>query len=311
MRFFKIAVGALLYAMLASATAGTQVYFHKFYSGKIAGKYAFTMDLKNIDGKLSGLYRYAGKTDQLYLNGSVDAAGAVKMDELSSSKISGHFAGTMAGTGLSGTWTSADGGKTLPFAASQTSEVLIGSKKEILAKTIGDYMLTNIEGSGGANGMWETWKQKGKWGANISGISGGMRTATAVALNRNDIRLLDSMTIRVDPEFGVRLLASGKTVMAIPYREQGMQIELSHAASRDIDQLQQLKPDTTVLDEHLYLLAKSGVDYSSAIHGNFEGAVGGVVIVSYAITDDTFGVTFYPDECCGESSFTFARRPKR
>ncbi|MES2016378.1 MAG: hypothetical protein V4484_07765 [Pseudomonadota bacterium] len=184
-------------------------------------------------------------------------------------------------------------------------------KHEILAKAVGDYKLTTISGSGGANGMWETWKQNGKWGASASGMTGDMRTGTDIALDRNDMRLLDSLTIRVDPGLGVRFLAGARTLLAIPYRDDGMHIEVNQVETRDVYQLNQLTPDTTVLDDHLYLLARDGVDYSPTIHGNFVAAAGNLVIVSYLPQQHTFELTFYPDDCCGASTYTFARRPTR
>jgi hypothetical protein len=192
----------------ACAPAGPG-YFHKYYSGKIADKYAFRMDLKCQDGALTGSYRYTGKDLPIYLQGKADA-GSFSMQESYgyAGKTSGVFTGTLAGTRISGTWKSGDGKKTLQFAAEQTSEIRVGSKKEILGTAVGDYVLESIEGSGGASAMWSTWKNGGRWQSSISSTSAGRREVDEVTLDRTDIRLLDSLTIRVRPDLTTRRAAA-------------------------------------------------------------------------------------------------------
>lgn len=296
--------------MMVSAIApGSPVYFHKFYAGKIADKHAFTMDLKNLNGVLTGTYRYAGKSVDIYLHGKIDPSGSFTMDELYAFKNTGVFKGVATEKEISGVWQSADGSKKWPFVADQTSEIKIGSKKEMLTKAIGDYSLESISGSGGANGMWDTWKAKGKWRSNVSGISNGMRRGNMIKLTLADIHLLDTMTIKVDADLTTRFLAGGKTILTIPYRDAGMQFEIKNAHNGVIeDDLKKLSSSTTVWDEQLYLLARDDIDYSDVISGNFEATVSDIVIVNYSVVKGTFDVSFVVGQCCGGSTFTFTRR---
>lgn len=45
-------------AAAPAASAPVPSYFHKSLAGKIGDKYSVTFDLKNVDGVLSGTYRY-------------------------------------------------------------------------------------------------------------------------------------------------------------------------------------------------------------------------------------------------------------
>jgi hypothetical protein len=320
-RMWRAVIGVLLLigsASVAEAQATTAntnagginiAYFHKFYSGKIGDKYAFTMDLKNLNGTLSGKYRYVGKQSDVYLTGKIDPSGSFKMDETNGSKRSGTFTGQITGKEIDGVWQSADGARKFHFGASQTSEILIGSKKEIMTHAIGNYSLDTISGFGGANGMWDTWKEKGKWKSNTSGIVNAMREVDMVALTPADARLLDSLAVTVDANLTTRFMAGGKTLLTIPYLDAGMQLKLAQEHSSVVeDELKELSPSTTVHDEQLYLLVQDGVDYSKEISGHFEAAVGDIVTVSYSVVDGTFDVGFKEGECCGNTEFTFVRR---
>lgn len=299
-------------AASTSTTTASPSTFHKTFSGKIAGKYPFTMDLKSNGGVLTGKYRYVGKQLDLMLQGKIDPSGTFTLEERNLSAVkTGTFSGALAGKTISGVWQSADGAKSLPFLAEQSSEIVIGNKKALLTKAVGSFGLEQIEGSGGANGMWETWKQAGRWQSSTSGISAGRRQATKIALTPADIRLLDSMAVKVDADLSTRLVADGKTVLALPYREQGMQFDIKNAPGAVLEDGQnKLGPGTTVLDGTLYLLARDGVDFTGTLSGSFDAKVDDTVIVSYAIKADAFEVRFLAGECCESTIFRFTRSRK-
>ena len=297
----------------ANANAGSIniAYFHRFYSGKIGDKYVFTMDLKNLNGTLSGKYRYVGNQSDIYLTGKIDRSGSFTMDETNGSRRSGTFTGQITGKEIDGVWQSADGARRFHFGANQTSEILIGSKEEIMAQAIGNYSLDTISGAGGANGMWDTWKTKGKWQSDTSGIVNARREVDMVALAPADTRLLDSLAVTVDANLTTRFMVGGKTLLTIAYQDAGMQLKLAQEHNSVVeDELKVLSPSTTVWDEHLYLLVRDGVDYSKEISGHFEAAVGDIVTVSYSVVDGTFDISFRDGQCCGDTEFTFVRRKR-
>lgn len=301
----------LLSWMTAAAALADPLYFHKNFAGRIGGRYAFTMDLKNVDGRLTGSYRYAGKSNDIYLSGKIDPLGTFSMDEIGSAgQRTGTFTGKVASDTLDGSWASARGDRRLPVEAHQTSEIIIGSKREILTQAIGTYALDNVGGWGGANGMWDSWREKGQWKSNVSGISMARREFSDVSLTREDLHRLNSMTVTVDTSLATHLSVDGKVLLSIPYRDAGMQYEISQPHNSVVeDALKMLSSATTVHDEHLYLLVRDAIDFVPAMSGNYLPNDGlDVVTVSYAVVGKTFGVYLRDGNCCGGTEFTFRRK---
>lgn len=305
-----LALACALLSTLAGASGTTAPgYFHKRLAGKIGGKYAITMDLKNVDGELTGQYRYEGKRQGLYLRGKLDPSGSFEVDEMElGAKVTGKFSGKITAGHIEGTWRSADGRRTLPFVADQTSEFVIGSKADILKSAIGVHPLTAISGSGGANAMWDTWKDEGRWGSNVSGISGGMRQGSQISLSKADVALLDSLRIVVGADLSVKLSARGKDLLTVPFRPDGMDYQLAEGHNDvAVEQLKKMSAKTTVHDETLYLLVRDGVDLSKPLSGSFEGLAEGILVVSYAFFDQRFELKFILGSCCDSTTWTFSK----
>ncbi|WJZ79338.1 hypothetical protein QEN71_41650 (plasmid) [Paraburkholderia sabiae] len=301
----------LLFWMTANTALADSQYFHKTFAGRIGDRYAFTMDLKNVDGRLSGSYRYDGKRNDISLSGKIDPSGTFTMDEIGSAgQRTGTFTGKVASDTLGGSWVSARGDRHLPVDAHQTSEIVIGSKREILTQAIGTYTLDGISGSGGANGMWESWRDKGRWQSNVSSIEMARREFSDVSLTHEDLHRLNSMTVTVDTSLAMRLSVDGKVVLSIPYRDAGMQYEISQPHDSVVEEdLKTLSPASTVHDEHLYLLVRDTIDFVPAMSGTYlpDDAVD-VVTVSYAVVGKTFDVYLRDGSCCGGTVFTFRRK---
>jgi len=240
-------VALLLSYMLASTALADTQYSHKTLDGHIDGRYGFKMDLKNVDDRLSGSYRYVGKREDISLSGNIDASGTFTMDESGNvGQRTGSFTGNVAGDALVGTWTSARGDRRFAITAHQTSEVIIGSKREILTQAVGTYALNRVSGEGGANAMWDSWRDRGGWESNVSSIDQAQREASDVTLTREDLRRLNSMNVTVDTTLTTRLTVDGKVLLSVPYREAGMQYEiaLSH------DSVVEKRPEEAVTRNH-------------------------------------------------------------
>lgn len=288
-------------------------YFHKYWSGKIDGKYAFKMELTCRDGDLHGRYLYVSKGVPINLKGRVGPAATIALEEHAWGNMpsTGSFAGTLGANQVDGTWTSADGKKSLPFAAVQTAEIHLGSRREIVSASVGDYALASIAGNGGANAMWDTGKTRKGWESSVSSNSGGMRHASQRKLTRADQRLLDSLTIRVRPDLSTALFASGRVILTIPYSDRGAQFNISSPENASVRQtLEKPWTQARLEDETVYLLAQDGVDFGRHISGNFEGVVGDIVLVTYAIVENSFAVKFMAGQCCNDSVFTFKRQQR-
>lgn len=308
-------LGALLLScMITAPSLADAQYFHKTFAGQIGGHYAFTMHLKDIDGTLTGNYRYTGKRDDIYLSGKIDPSGNFTMEETGlGGKHTGTFTGKVSHDTLDGIWASTGGARRLPVAAHQTSEIIIGSKRAILTQAMGAYVLDNVAGSGGANGMWDTSRDKGRWVSSESAISMARRESSEVDLSHEDVRRLDSMAITVDKSLAVHLSVNGRMLLSIPYRDAGMQYEIGHPHDSVVeDDLKMLSSATTVHDERLYLLARDAIDFLPAISGAYLPADDlDIVTVSYDVIGKTFEVSFREGNCCDETDLTFRRQPSR
>jgi hypothetical protein len=304
----KLAV-LFLSGVISSATLADSQYFHKKLTGSFDGRYAFTMDLKDVDGSLTGSYRYAGKRNDIYLNGKIDPSGNFTIDETGvKGQRTGTFTGKLDGDTLKGTWASAQGHRRFPFEAHQISEVVIGSKHEILTRAIGTYTLDHISGWGGANGMWETWRDGGVWSSNQSSIYMARREFSDVSLTKADLHRLNTLTVKVDRALTTRLSVDGKVLLTIPYGA-GMQYEMTQDHDSTVgDELKMLSPSTTVHDERLYLLARDAIDFVPAMSGSFlPNDSLDIATMSYSVVDKTFDVDLQDGKCCGGTIFTFRR----
>ena len=319
MRLLPTLAQALLLACI-TGTAGaaaicqpsTPAYFHKYFSGKINDRFAFKMDLSCKDGLLRGTYQYAGKGVPIWLDGQAGPGMAMAMSEVSpdGKASTGAFTGTLDGKHFRGTWVSGDGKKHWPFTAEQTSEIHIGTRREIMQAAVGDYALASVVGNGGANAMWETFKTKKGWDSNASSISRARREYSPIDLTRADLKLLDSLFMRVRPDLATELSANGKVILTILFRASGMQLAIDapdNAQARN--ELTADMPPSGIANEELYLLAQEGAGYLHVLAGEFSGDLGDIVIVRYAIASDTFSVQFRPGDCCGSTAFQFKRRP--
>lgn len=315
-------VAVLLSWMTATTALADPQYFHKTFAGRIGDRYAFTMNLKNVDGRLTGSYRHAGKRNDIYLSGEIDTSGTFTMNEFGSAgQRTGTFTGKVASDTLDGNWASARGDRRLPVDAHQTSEIIIGSKREILTQAIGTYALDSVSGVGCPSGVWESWRDKGRWKSNFSVVEDGHGEVSDVSLTRGDLHRLNSMTVTLDTSLATRLSVDGKVLLSIPYRDAGMQYEIRQPHNSGIeyeisqplnsvmeDHLKTLSPATTVYNEHLYLLARDAIDFAPAMSGNYLSNDVGVVTVSYAVVGKTFDVYLRDDNGCSGTVFSFRRK---
>jgi hypothetical protein len=315
-------VAVLLSWMTATTALADPQYFHKTFAGRIGDRYAFTMDLKNVDGRLMGSYRHAGERNDIYLSGEIAPSGILTMNEFGSAgQRTGTLTGRVANDTLDGNWVSARGGRRLPVDAHQTSEIIIGSKRDILTQAIGTYALDRVSGVGCPSGVWESWTDKSRWKSNFSVVEDGHREVSVVSLTRRDLHRLNSMTVALDNSLATRLSVDGKVLLSIAYRDSGMQYEISQPRNAAIeyeisqppnsvmeDHLKTLSPTTTVYNEHLYLLARDAIDFAPAMSGNYLSNDVGVVTVSYAIVGKTFDVYLRDDKGCSGTVFSFRRK---
>ena len=101
---------------LSAAVSGTTTYQ---YSGTLGGNLAISMALTVQGSHVTGSYYYEKHKVSIRLEGNVDNAGRAQITEYSErGERTGVFVGTIMAADFNGTWTSADGKRSLPFALS-------------------------------------------------------------------------------------------------------------------------------------------------------------------------------------------------
>ena len=110
---------------LAFAQPSLPTAFGKTFVGKLGSRYEVRMHLDRKDDRLSGRYTYMNVEESLLgLDGTIEGSGAFTLKEFAAGKQTGSFSGVLtrdAAQGavrllkLTGSWSSADGARTLPF----------------------------------------------------------------------------------------------------------------------------------------------------------------------------------------------------
>lgn len=213
----------LMLALSLPAGAIAEEPGFRFYEGTINERLAFRMVLPeppNAGLPCEGSYVYNGKRQAIPLFGKCSAALLNLSEE---PQVSGRSMGTArnrikadaVGGGFTGVWQSADGKKSFSFEAHQVRP----DRRAMLVSAIGTYHLAGIGGFFGANTMSDIWRQGKGWKANISGISGGMREGSFVQLTAENIKLLNSLELRVDPDLNIEIQGRGRRLALFSYSE--------------------------------------------------------------------------------------------
>src|SRR5262249_36944845 len=162
--------GRPISAHLPASAAQVPRKFDKSFAGTIGAGLRVRMDLSNDNGTVHGQYFYERVGTPISLDGKIFPKGDFELSELNDEgKPTGHFTGTAAPRPsggktqlvLSGTWSSADGRKNLPFNLAE--EVIdLGSGLDIVSRSIKqdnkkpkyeiDVTYPQITGNGGPGG---------------------------------------------------------------------------------------------------------------------------------------------------------------
>lgn len=296
--------------------------FHKHYQGELAGKYAIDMNLDRAGNRLSGSYHYQGRSSTLTLSGTMDAQGLFDMSETDAAgTVTGKFAGAMKNardeTRLTGTWRKPNSQQTLAFYAweivpSPTPVPVVGTRQEILKKAAGDYPLQSINGNEAANAMFDTAWNDGRWTTSYSSIEAGTRTESdEVKLTADDLKLLNSMKLRVAPDQSVLLLKGDTEILRVPFSDTGLYYHVTGKYESVIydDFLEKYKPSLDRKDAWLYLAAMDKIDLSKDLKAGFEMILGDMLTLRYSPASGAFEMAVFHSNCCDANIFTFKKHP--
>jgi hypothetical protein len=184
----------------------------------------------------------------------------------------------------------------------------LSSKKQILTHLIGRHNLRSISGFMGANTLFDTDFDNGKWKSNSSNLEMGMRELYENSLVKSDINFLDGFNIQIDSNLTIYLKSGTKIIFTSKFNENGLDYNVSKAEGIDLhEQIAALSPSTIFMNDELILFAKNNIDLSNIINGNFDAITGDLMILSYNLFDSRFELSIFQNDCCNGNTFYFEK----
>ncbi len=284
--------------------------FTASYEGSIDNKYEISMQLTKTGTNIGGSYSYKSKGIELELFGTIDAAGKIELSEISKGAVTGVFTGQIINDTFSGQWSKPDNSSSMPFIALQKSIGSMHTKSDVLSNAMGQYYLSDISGNVGANTMFDTYLEKGKWISESSSNIGGQREGGDVGLNQKDRDLLDNMHIVVDDKMGVHFNAGLIELFHSPFKPNGMDYRVKETDKTKMNEkLAAISADSIRVGEGYILVADDKVSFKEILNaGHFDIVTEDNMILTYFPGRNTFELEIFWGECCDSNVLTFKKK---
>lgn len=182
-----------------------------------------------------------------------------------------------------------------------------GKKGKVLLSCIGNYQLTAIEASVGANGMFDYIKESGAWSATGSAISDGMRESYTINLDKKNISELNGLSIEIDNNLNVRVLVNEEPIIEIPYSENQLLFELKNNGKDYIPLPEKLERSTTFSGFYLYLMASDRLTNRKMNKLDLLDLNTDVALLRYNQKEAQFELNLFQGECCDNSLYIFKK----
>ncbi len=279
------------------------------YKGTIDNQYPISMEFIKFTNSVGGSYQYDGKTASLRLKGSMEDTGEIRMSELNSEgEETGFFEGKMVGEQITGTWYNRKRTKSMPFSLQRTGIASLQTHADILSDAMGQFQLDYITGNAGANTMFDTYKEKGKWKSSSSGIVSAMREAVENELSQADIDLLNNLHIEVDEKLNVHVYAGLIELVNCPFKAGEMAYRVKETDKEKMNlKIAGIVPNNLINQNHLDLVADDQIDFSSTLKGNFDIIASNNMILSYYPAERRFELDLFYGVCCDGNVLSFKR----
>ncbi|MES2568084.1 MAG: hypothetical protein V4565_14510 [Bacteroidota bacterium] len=282
--------------------------FAASYEGRINNKYDIVMHLTKTGNTLGGTYLYKNKGKAINLKGSITDDGSIELTEMTGDMLTGMFYGKLVDTQITGTWSNPDNSTTMPFEVIQTGIASMLEKGDVLSHAIGEYTLSAITGASGANNMFDTYLQQGKWVSTGSSNIGGQREGYTNDLTKEDTDLLNNLHITVDDRRGVHLYAGLIELFHSPFKAQGMDYRINQKEKTKLNErMAALHPDTVLYGSKYILFADDHMNYNAILHGVFEIVANDNLILTYVPAINAFEIEIFFGDCCDTNVLTFSK----
>ncbi len=280
------------------------------YKGTINNNLAISLELIKFEHTIAGTYQYDGKNISLKLSGGMEDSGELRFNETTEEgNVTGCFEGLMRNDSITGTWYNAKRTKSMPFVLVQQSIASLQSKSDVLSDAIGTYSFSYLAGGMGANSMFDTYNQKGKWHSSSSGIVSLMREETNIDLSEADINLLNNLHIVVDDNRNVHVYAGLVELVNCPYNQTKMDYRIKKTDVAEVNEkLSALSANTIFNENHLILLAQNPINFSNILKGNFDIIPSDNLILSYNFLNREFELEIFETTCCNSNILYFRKK---
>lgn len=284
--------------------------FAAYYKGTIDQHYPITLEFIKFTSSIGGSYQYDGKTTSLKLKGSMEDTGEIRIAELNSEgEETGYFEGKMVDEQITGTWYNRKRTKSMPFSLKRISITSLQTKSDILSDAVGQYPLNDIAGNAGANTMFDTYQEKGKWKSSSSGITSSMRESAENDLTAADLDLLNNVHIEVDEKLNVHVFSGLIELVNCPFNSNGMEYRVKESSKEKMNlKIASIIPNNIINDNHLDLVADDNIDFSGTLKGNFDIVALNNMILSYYPAERKFELDVFYGECCDGNILTFYKK---
>jgi hypothetical protein len=183
------------------------------------------------------------------------------------------------------------------------------SKKQILKRLVGEYSLDNISGFMGANTLFDTYFDNGKWTSNSSSLELGMRELYQNDLTQTDEKLLESIKLVIDSNLTINFKIGSKLIFTSPFSEMKTDYNVSNIENDELhDELQNLNSSVIFQDDYLVLFVKNDIELDWILKGNFDIVTGDVLTLKYNLFTSTFELCIFNNSCCENSTLSFRRK---
>ena len=269
--------------------------FAASFKGTINDQYPITFEINKFNDAVCGSYKYDGKNGSLILKGRMEDTGILYIDEYNTKgEVTGSFEGKLKDEHISGTWYNKKRTKSMPFSLDRTSIASLQTKTDILSDAIGQYGLDFITGGAGANTMFDTYIENGKWHSSSSGIVSSMRESYENELTQKDIDLLNNLHIVVDDHMDVHVYAGLTELINCPFKAGGMEYRINETDKEKMNlKIAALKPETIYDNNDLVLLADDHMDFSQTLQGEFNVVALDNMILSYNPAERKFELDIF------------------
>lgn len=284
--------------------------FSASYEGSIDSTYEITMQLTKTGNNIAGNYSYKSKGIAIDLNGIIDPSGKIEVTEQSKGTVTGVFTGYIINGTFTGKWSKPDNSSSMPFIVLQKNIASMQTKADVLSNAMGQYYLSSISGNVGANTMFDTYFENGKWKSESSSNIGGTREGGDVGLNQKDRDMLNNMRIVVDDKMGIHFYAGLVELFNSPFKASGMDYRVKETDKTKMNEkLAALSPDSFKVNNTYILLADDKISYKELLNsGHFDIVTEDNMILTYYPGSNTFELEIFWGECCDSNVLTFTKK---